>query len=187
MQKQPYHFGQAIPRLARRVRRLARNQGGSTAVEFGLLALPFFAFIGAILETAMVFLAAQVLDSAVQDSARLIRTGQAQSGGYTITEYRNAICEGLYGLFDCTQLKLKVTELTDFTTATTTTDPVDEDTGDWDFTEAYSPGEGSSIILVEAYYKWPTYLDLFGFDLSSLPDRTRLLGAVRVFRNEPFS
>lgn len=165
----------------------ARDERGATAVEFALLALPFFALLGAILETAIVFLASQILDSAVNDSSRLIRTGQAHQNDYTEETYRGAICDSLYGMFDCDQLKIKVTEISDFTTAATTADIVDEDTGDWELVESYDHGDGSSIVLVEAYYKWPTYLDFFGFNLASTADNTRLLAGVRVFRNEPFS
>src|SRR5690606_2566182 len=69
-------------RLNRRRRALGRDERGVTAVEFGLLALPFFTIIAAILQTSLVFLADQVLESAVHDAARAIRTGQAQEAGF---------------------------------------------------------------------------------------------------------
>ncbi len=168
-----------------RARGFSRDEKGVTAIEFGLLALPFFAIIGAILETALVFLASQVLDSAVNDSSRFIRTGQAHVANYTAASYRAAICDGLYGLFDCAQLKIKVSPVANFSGANigATTDPV---TGAWTISENYNHGIGADIILVEAYYKWPIALNLFDFNLSNLPDNTRMLSAVRVFRNEPF-
>ncbi|MGH8513523.1 MAG: TadE/TadG family type IV pilus assembly protein, partial [Gammaproteobacteria bacterium] len=39
------------------VRRLVRQQDGSAAVEFGLVAAPFLALVFAIMETAVVFFA----------------------------------------------------------------------------------------------------------------------------------
>ncbi|RYE39513.1 MAG: pilus assembly protein, partial [Hyphomicrobiales bacterium] len=57
-----------------------RDDRGVTIIEFGILALPFFTIIAAILETSLVFFAGQILDSAVQDAGRLIRTGQMQAG-----------------------------------------------------------------------------------------------------------
>ncbi len=164
---------------------IARDEKGVTLIEFGLLALPFFAIVGAILETSLVFLASQVLDSAVEDSARQIRTGQAQSANYTEAEFRAAICDGLYAMFDCTQLKIKVSEIGDFASATL--NPVADITdGSWTIVETYEDGVGSSIILVEAYYKWPIVLNIFDFNLANLPDGTRMLSSVRLFRNEPF-
>jgi Flp pilus assembly protein TadG len=167
-------------------RRFARDDRGVTAIEFGLLALPFFAIIAAILETAVVFFAAQVLDSGVQDASRLLRTGQAHTAGFTITEFREELCDHLYGLFECENLKIKVTTIATFAAGGVTA-PVDPDDGAWTISEAYNQGAGSSVIMVEVYYKWPILLSFASFDLADLPDDTRLLGAARVFRNEPFS
>jgi Flp pilus assembly protein TadG len=201
-----------MSRLVRRVTRallpirrpsgaLIRDERASVAAEFGILAIPFFAIIGAICETSMCFFAGQVLDSAVQDATRQIRTGQAQTSGYTATTFKNLVCSGLYGLFNCNNLKVKVSVISTFgsaaTTVTTTpyragcdpnppppaTPPAD---GCWNVTETYSAGTGSSIVLVEAYYQWPVMVNLGGFNLANQSNGSRLLAAVRVFRNEPF-
>jgi len=175
----------------RRLGRFGRDERGVTLIEFGLLALPFFTVICAILETSLMFLAGQILDSAVQDSGRLIRTGQAQAAGYTAENFRTAICNGLYGMFDCTKVRVNVSVVANFDTATMTY-PIStgEDCTplkcDWKLVDSYNPGMGSDVILVQAFYKWPTLVHLPGFNLQDQPDGTRLLGAVRVFRNEPF-
>jgi hypothetical protein len=185
----------ALLPIHRHGRSFAGSERASTAIEFGLLALPFFTIIGAILETSMVFFAGQVLDSAVQDATRLIRTGQAQSGGYTATTFRGAICSGLYRLFDCSKLKIKVSVLSTFSSTAssvstpikTSCNPSTDPNQCWNVVESYNPGAGSSIILVEAYYKWDVMINFGGFNLQNQPDGSRLLAAVRVFRNEPFS
>jgi hypothetical protein len=41
--------------------------------------------------------------------------------------------------------------------------------------------------MVQVYYKWPVILNFGGFDLATSADGTRLMGAVRVFENEPFT
>lgn len=176
-------------------RGFVRNERGAAAIEFALLSLPFFTLIFAILETSIVFLAEQILDSAVQDASRNIRTGQAQNASWTADTFRAEICEGLYGMFDCAADKLivKVSVVTSFATATVT-DPIDSDctlTSDptecgWTITPSYAAGVGSSIVLVQAYYKWPTIVNLPGFNLQTQAGGTRLMSAVRVFRNEPF-
>ena len=66
------------------LRRFRRNRRGSAAVEFALVAPLFFGLLFAIIELAMVFFASQVLETATQDSARMIMTGQAQSAAYTL-------------------------------------------------------------------------------------------------------
>ena len=175
----------------RRGRAFGRDEHGVTAIEFAILGLPFFTLIFAIVETAVVFLASQILDSAVQDAARMIRTGRAQSANYEMSNFRTLVCGGLYELFDCDELRLKVQVVASFTDADTepaVESGADCDDGDcaWTVAESYVDGVGSDVILVEAYYKWPTVVNLPGFNLQNQGDGTRLIAAVRVFRNEPF-
>lgn len=180
------------PRRARRpylgFRRLVADERGVTMIEFGILAIPFFAIIVAILETSFVFLAGQILDSAVNDTTRLIKTGIAQNGAIGLSGYRTKLCDRLYGLFSCDQLKIKVSTVSSFTTANTTP-PISSTPGhegEWSVTEAYAAGGGSDIVLVEVYYKWPILVNFAGFNLDDVGDGTRLLASVRLFRNEPF-
>jgi Flp pilus assembly protein TadG len=184
--------------LGREVRRFAREERGATAAEFGLLALPFFALIYAILETSIVFLAGQILDSAVQDASRRLRTGEAQTNTWNADRFREEVCKGLYGMFDCSagsnRLRIRVSVVGSFGTATVlpavgpdcATSGKPEDC-EWTIVEDYSPGTGSEIVLVQAHYKWPTLVNIGGFNLATQADNSRLLSAVRVFLNEPFS
>ncbi|HEV7277227.1 MAG TPA: TadE/TadG family type IV pilus assembly protein [Devosiaceae bacterium] len=165
------------------------------AVEFALLALPFFTIIAAILETALVFLAGQILESAVHDSSRLLRTGQAQNAEFDADDYRAAICDGLYGLFDCNsgRMRVKVEVLDGFSDASAAISPpvssacsTDPDACDWTTAETFDAGVGSDIVVVQTYYKWPTLVDLPWFNLADQAGGDRLLSGIRVFRNEPF-
>lgn len=167
-----------------------RDDSGVTAVEFGLLALPFFSIIGAIMETSIVFMAGNVLDSAVHDSSRLIRTGQVQTAKLDAAAFKKNICDRVYGLFpDCINgIYLEVKQLGSFN-ATNITPPVDwncKSNCGWTRTESFSPGAREDIVLVQAYYKWPIMLSIGDFTLANVADRQRLLGSATVFRNEPF-
>ena len=168
--------------------RFARDDSGVTAIEVGILAGPFFGIIGAILETSMVFLAGQVLDSAVNDASRQIRTGQAKA--FTLAQFEDLVCDKLFGLFsDCHALQVRVTPVTNFANATvapplsTTCSP----NCTWNWPEQYTPGQGSSTMIVQVYYRWPLILPMASFAPNDQPDGTRLLGSVQVFRNEPFA
>jgi Flp pilus assembly protein TadG len=171
----------------------ARNERGAVAVEFAILALPFFALIYALLETSIVFLAGQILDSAVNDTSRKLRTGQAQTASWSIDEFRSEMCERLYGMFDCNEVKIAVSTVAGFSNAAINITPIDPDCRtdetkcDWTITESYTPGIGSQVVLVQAYYKWPILLNLPGVSLATNADGTKTLSAVRVFQNEPFS
>jgi Flp pilus assembly pilin Flp len=185
-------------RPPRRKRGFARDDNGALAVEFGLLAVPFFSILGAILETAMVFLSGQVLDSAVQDVSRLIRTGQAQQANVSPEAFKGLVCDRLFGLFpDCNGpngLHVEVQPLStfgeiDFTPPVKWVCAEDEEPetcNAWTRAEGFTTGGGSEIVSVQVYYKWSLIMPL-GLGLGNLPSGERLMGAASVFRNEPFS
>ncbi len=186
-----------MPSLLRRLiapaivrgRSFARDERGVTAIEFGILALPFFTLIFAIIETAMMFFAQQILDSAVEDASRMVRTGRAQAAGYDLTAFRNYMCGYTFNLFDCSKIQLKVDVLTSFADVqiNPTVETCNSTTCTWSLTQAYTPGTGRSIIQVSAYYRWPLLVVLPYFNLKNQPDNYRLMSAIRVFRNEPFT
>src|ERR1700749_4204047 len=75
-------------------RAFLRCRGGATAVEFALVAAPFIALLVAILQTALVFFAARVLDEVTEEASRYIMTGQAQTANVTQSGFANYICTG---------------------------------------------------------------------------------------------
>jgi len=171
---------------ARPARRFARHQKGAAAVEFALVALPFLALTFAILETALVFFAGQTLEFAVADAGRLIMTGQAQNGGFTQADFKNAVCNDLAGgMFDCTNgVYINVTTYSSFG-AVNTAPPVSNgvlNTANM----GYSPGGPGCIVAVQLFYQWPIYVSLLGDNLANLNGNYRLLVATAVFRNEPY-
>ena len=196
----------ASPRLRApllRRRSFARDESGVTAIEFGLLALPFFSILGAILETSLVFLSGQVLESAVQDASRLIRTGEAQGTGVTPAGFKTMICDRVFGLIrDCDTIHVEVDVMDAFSEVDvsapvhwTCAAPAPGQTqaeataacAGWTRPESYTPGNGSSIVVVQVYYKWPVIVPFGGLGLSNLPDGRRVMGSATVFRNEPFT
>jgi Flp pilus assembly protein TadG len=168
------------------LRRFCRNESGATAVELGFVALPFFALLFAIIETALLFFADQALDTAVTSTARLIRTGQAQEDGMSASDFKTAICDQMAGLINCESgLWIDVRKYADFDSISLDT-PVDSD-GNLEVTENYQAGHGGDIVVVRAYYEWPTFVTGLGNNLADMPNGTHLLVATAAFRNEPFA
>jgi Flp pilus assembly protein TadG len=106
------------------LRRFRRDRRGSLAVEFALVVPVFFALLFAIIETAMVFFAGQVLETMTQDSARMIMTGQAQTAGYAQTDFKKVVCDRIPALFSCADLYVDVQSYPAFSNVTIT-DPID--------------------------------------------------------------
>jgi Flp pilus assembly protein TadG len=173
-------------RAVRAVRRLVRQQDGSAAIEFGLVAAPFLALVFAILETAIVFFAGQALETAVADSSRLIMTGQAQTQGLSAAGFKNAVCGKIYGLFDCQNgVYVDVRTFSSFSNVTMTS-PVDGQ-GNFQNNFSYQPGGPGDIVVVRLFYQYPVYVSLLGFNLSNMNGGKRLLAATAAFRNEPYA
>ena len=166
--------------------RFVRQQSGAAAVEFALIATPFLALTFAILETAFVFFAGQTLEAATADSARLIMTGQAQTAGYSATDFKTQVCNRIYGLFDCTNgITVNVQTYSSFASVNTTS-PITN--GQFDTTNmGYNPGTNpGDITVVQLFYQWPIYVSMLGDNLSTLNGNKRLLSATAVFRVEPY-
>lgn len=170
----------------RALRRFARQQEGAAAVEFGLVAAPFLALVFAIMETAIVFFAGQALETAVADSSRLIMTGQAQNQGFSQSQFKNAVCAKIYGLFDCQNgVYVDVKTFTSFANVTMNS-PVDGQ-GNFQNNFSYQPGGPGDIVVVRLFYQWPVYVSLLGFNLTNMSGGKRLLAATAAFRNEPYA
>jgi Flp pilus assembly protein TadG len=172
-------------RRGRRPGRFRRNEDGVTAVEFALVAAPFFALVFAILETALIFFAGQVMETAVADAARLIRTGQAQTQKFDAAAFKKEVCARILGLFNCENgLMLDVRTYQSFNDVNFAK-PVD-DKGNLVPNFVYQPGVGGDIVVVRAFYEWPTIVPTLGVDMADLANGKRLLSAAVTFRYEPF-
>jgi Flp pilus assembly protein TadG len=175
-----------VRRLTPRLfRRFLRKNDGAAAVEFAMVAAPFLALVFAILETAIVFFAGQVLETATADSARLIMTGQAQKSGFSQAQFKQEVCNRVFGLFDCDGgIKVDVRTYTSFSSANMSK-PIDAN-GNVTFTPSYQPGSPGDIVVVRLLYEWPVYVSLLGLNLADLSGGKRLIMATAAFRNEPY-
>jgi len=170
-------------------RRLLRQQDGTAAIEFSLVAVPFFALIFAIMETALVFFAGQMLETAGADSARLIMTGQAQAKGLNKDTFKEAVCDKVktFGLFDCTTgLAVDVQKYSQFSDINLSTLPLDADGKLKTDSFVYQPGGPGEIVVVRVMYQWPVHVSLLGLNLSDMAGGKRLLMSTSAFRNEPY-
>jgi Flp pilus assembly protein TadG len=168
------------------LRRFVSQDRATTTVEFGLLAAPFVALIFAILQTAILFFAGQSLETAAATAARLILTGQAQTQGWTAAQFKSQVCNVITGLFNCQAGVYVDVETYSSFAAVGLGMPVSNGTFQ-SSSLGYNPGGPGDIVVVRLYYKYPVYVDLFGFNLSSLNGGYNLLAATAVFKNEPYA
>ena len=167
------------------LRRFRRNRGGSAVVEFALVAPMFIALLFAIIETALMFFASQVLETVTQDSARKIMTGQAQDAKLTAAQFKDEVCSRVAALFDCAGgIYVDVRSYPSFGSVNIA-DPISA-SKTFINDMKYCPGKDGDIVVVRLFYQWPILVTRFGYDISNLSGSKRLLTATAAFQNEPF-
>jgi len=166
--------------------RFGRDDNGVTAVEFALVALPFFALLFVTIQIGIVYFAGQALEGAVTTASRMIRTGQAQQQNFDAAKFKNLICAEVDTLFNCSDLSVDVQTIKTFGAADLSP-PIDKVTGNLKLDPKYAPGDGGDIVVVRTFYEWPVFTKLLGLDLGNLADGNHLLSATTAFRNEPFA
>jgi len=164
------------------LRRFRRSERGSAAVEFALVAPAFFALLFAILETSIVFLAGQVLETINQEAARMILTGQAQNASYTQSQFATYVCNQVpAALFACSSISIDVESATSFSTGA-----LDCNTAYANGNFQYNPGGPGDIVVVRVFYPWQLFVTGLGWNPSNLSGNKRLLCSTAVFKNEPY-
>ena len=167
----------------------AADKRGAAAVEFALIAIPFFFLLFGLLELALIFVMGTVLEHAVHEAGRQIRTGQFQTATSSQTDevrFKQMICDRLMDLMSCdARLMIDVKSFSSFGASTNAVSF--KSNGELD-TDAFdvSPGAADEIVVVRAYYSWGLITPIMSKPLENLPNGRHLLSAVAVFRNEPF-
>jgi Flp pilus assembly protein TadG len=183
----PARSRRVVLRLPRFIsRRLSRDDGGSAAIEFAFIAPVFFFLMFVIAETALVFIAEQVLNNAVFETARLIRTGQAQDAKMTDATFKTEICNRVSVFINCqsSNFYLDVKSYATFGAMNITNPLKPDDT--FNTPAAFQFGTPNQIVVVRAYYQWPTN-EIFGsLSLKNLSNGRRLIGSFAAFCNEPY-
>nr|WP_233343209.1 TadE/TadG family type IV pilus assembly protein [Hyphomonas sp. Mor2] len=179
--------GMFAPIWMKRFEAFAADKRGIAAVEFALIAVPFFFLIFGLLEVCVIFIMASVLEHGASEASRAIRTGQFQQGGFGELAFKNAVCAELFDLMSCGErLSLDVKTFSSFA-GTNNPSPIDPVTGDLDDSGfAFSPGGQNDIVVIRVFYEWDLMIPLMSKPLANMSGDRRLLQATVAFRNEPF-
>ncbi|MGD9637500.1 MAG: TadE/TadG family type IV pilus assembly protein [Alphaproteobacteria bacterium] len=163
-----------------RFQKLSADNKGSVAIEFAFCALPFLALLFAIIEISMVLLFSIILDGAVLDAARKIRTGEAFESGDAAGTFATKLCDSLFGVIDCDKVSYHVTVFPDFSSITFA--PMYDEDGE-PIPSYFEDSVAGDIVVVRASYTWniltPFLAPFLGRDNFGLV-------ATTVFRSEPY-
>ena len=171
---------------------------GSAAREFAMIAPVFFLLLMGTIEAGIMFFAQSALQNAVNDTARLVRTGQTgcfskDSNGncqpITQAQFRSQICsEASAILSDCagSSLQFDVNAYTGGFGGASNSSPLDG-SGNLPTLSNFNTGSACEVVLVRAFYKWPVFTPMLDFFLANMAGNYHLLATAAAFRNEPYS
>lgn len=183
-------------------KRLKQNEDGATAVEFALIALPFFAMLFGIMGVCQMFFWMFTMENAVWSASRDLRTGLYQtaaansryaglSGDSLKTEFKKAICEKAVIYSDCmAHSTVLVQAVSNFSTLSapncrTATNGLVSDS---DAMAAFNAGSASSVVLVTLCHSWSFGAKLAFLTMGNkLSDGGVLIQASAAFRTEPYN
>ncbi len=180
--------------------RFRNDKSGTAAIEFAVLAIPFFLLLFAIIETCIAFAAEQTVNHVVNKMGRELRTGRitfntGNATDMTEDQFQARFCEDLSIVFSCgddvdDRLFLDLRSFNQFSDIPKNVKVVNGriDTTDFDF----APGGASSINVLRAYYLWRVTTDLMRPYLANIVSEGDavpnhyLIVATTAYRNEAF-
>lgn len=181
------------------LRRFRSNRDGVTAVEFGLVAMPFLLFAIGTMAIGLQFFTINALDFAVEKASRKIRTGQAQRANMSLGEFKSLICEsgGDYIEKDCDNIRVHVQNSSSWAGMAPTSCASNGQMTQQSNTTASlaeSSGGAEQVVLVTVCYDWqmPLSLPYLNYMLMRPADNVplqsggSLIQSVATFRNENF-
>ncbi|SNY91818.1 TadE-like protein [Cohaesibacter sp. ES.047] len=163
--------------------RFSRDEDGATAVEFALVAAPFFGMLFVIISIAHFFWTGASLEDAVQEAGRQIRVGRVEAAGMGQGEFKDFICTYLtIPKANCLESILIDVESSPSLAGLSTNAPEEDN-------EQYNPGDGADYVIVKATLPITAFNSLFDLLATSNDDKPNrfVLTSVTAFRNEPFN
>jgi Flp pilus assembly protein TadG len=167
-----------------------RDRQAGAAVEFALTLFPFLIVLMVMINSALILLAGQVLQTAATSAGRLVLTGQAQTASFTAAQFKNTVCASLAVMFNCSSnlyIDIESTSSSSFSSinlANPTNANGTLNTSGY----SYSPGNPGDLVIVRLIYQWPIAgSGLVGAIMNPISPSNYTLVATVAFRNEPYA
>ncbi|MFO1034055.1 MAG: TadE/TadG family type IV pilus assembly protein [Hyphomicrobiales bacterium] len=171
-------------------KRFRRDDKGVAAIEFAMVAPVFLMALGVIVETGLMLFSEYVLQSAVQEASRKIRTGQAQASAMSASQFKGEICKLANVVMNCNGgVTVYVKSAVDFTAlkaAIPSYLSVGASFGGAPSLTSYSCGGASQAVAVIATYDWDFIMPGMGVYGNVDSDSKRRIAGFAMFLNEPF-
>jgi Flp pilus assembly pilin Flp len=177
--------------LGRSVPRFRRDENGTTAIEFSIVAMPFLMFAFGIVGTGLHFFTWNSLEHGVQTAARKVRTGQAQQDGITVSQFKQMIIDSAGPMIDTNKLQVHLqtgTEWTDITPdeCLDTSGVQTSGTGNSNDSVGQYSGSAGEVVLITVCYEWELAKALPFLKYDNMANGSSMIQASTTFRTEPY-
>lgn len=171
-------------------KKFLRNARGVTAVEFAMVAPVFFMALGAVIEVGIMLFTEYVLQASVQEAARKIRTGQAQTAGMSAADFKTEICHLASAVMDCSaSVNVYVKSAATFSALKTAVPSylnVGNAYGGSPSATSYDCGGPSKPVAIIATYDWNIVMPFMSPFGNVDGNSKRRIAGFAMFQNEPF-
>jgi Flp pilus assembly protein TadG len=181
-----------------RLRDYFKQDRGLAAIEFAILGPMFLMMLIVTFETGTILFTEYVLQTSVQEAARIVRTGQAQEKKKTAAQFKTEVCKLAKFMFDCEgKLQVYMRTSTSFGALAASVPSfisIGPDAFGSTASTQYNCGDQLSSVALIATYDWKFLTPRFDWSNNPLLSaagninggKTRRIVAFAIFRNEPF-
>jgi Flp pilus assembly protein TadG len=183
----------------RRIARWRQDQRGTTAIEFGMVGLPFLLFAMSVTGLGLYWLTTSQLNHAVSTASRQIRTGAAQRENKTVAEFKQMVCDNLTTMVSCDEkIQVHVQSFDQWADVQPISCIADggvglrQTGGNSTDSLTLSSGEASEVVMVTVCHEWELAEHMPWLLLAAKNGGTPQLGgaaliqASTIFRTEPY-
>jgi Flp pilus assembly protein TadG len=178
------------------MRRWRREESGTTAIEFAIIAAPFVLLLFGLVSVCLYYFADFSMENATWQAARAVRTGQLQQsqGAYAgITTdadrqkaLKKAFCDKAFLFTDCNSKAVVIVQSNTGFGSISQPSCTSDGTVINESAAAFNAGATSSVVLVTVCYPWDFGGKLPLFKLGNLTGGALLMQASAAFRTEPY-
>gem|GEM_PF-312984 len=165
-------------------RNFARNISGVAAIEFALVAVPFFGVLFAVMEIGLFFFYASTLQMATELASRKIMAGTLSPETTVESFIGNELCKPkglLKGLFDCSKIRVDIGSPDSWNAADVAKDYENLNA---DRQALANPPAAGRIGILRVGYPKPVFFNLFGIgddhEIKQITEGTTIEGGRRV-------
>lgn len=163
----------------------SKEKGGSTLIEFAMLAPVFFLMIMGLIEFVLYQYKTYALNHVVAEAVRNLQTGEVSVAGNTPQAFLDEMCAHAGLMIDCHEIDYDVQHYDDLDDIKFTEPTFDDEGHATNF--GFNPGGANDYSVVRASiphtFITPFMNQLFGIG----PDKPALVNSFSIVRNEPWA